>query len=120
MTPGGADGKVLILQSCTLPFGLVAEVLLPARTSELHQIHRSDGPMLPFVVDRHGIEQRSFAALGTEDWPHGLMRCANSLRTIRTAMPERRRRWPQMCARSTPVSLLLHAIAHAHPGPLQP
>ena len=28
--------------------------------------------MLPFVVDRHGLEQRSFAVLGTQDWPESL------------------------------------------------
>ena len=74
-TPAGVDAKVLILQSGTLTIGFVVEALLhllPARTSELLQLRRPDGRMLPFVVHRDGVEQRSFAVLDAEDWPQSL------------------------------------------------
>jgi chemotaxis signal transduction protein len=75
VTPRGAGVRVLIVQSDTQPFGLVVEAvlhLLAARTSELHRLRVPGGRVLPFVVERHGAEQRSFAVLGTQDWPLGL------------------------------------------------
>lgn len=55
-------------QLANLPGELRSNMLEP------HQIHLEDSRRLPFVVDRHGLAQRSFAVPGTEGWPDSLVR----------------------------------------------